>query len=80
MRIAFEILARGHMPAHNLQPAILVLTSALMVTAMPTMSHADLRVGFFEGAPKDRFRIENTSTCTIADSSITLDLSPLRQD
>lgn len=36
---------------------------------------ADLRVVFDEGAPKDAFRFENVSTCTVSDTSLELDLS-----
>jgi len=50
-------------------------TAALFVLVGATAAHADLRVNFYEGAPKDRFRIENASDCTLAASSITLDLS-----
>ncbi|MEM9344860.1 MAG: aggregation factor core [Pseudomonadota bacterium] len=49
--------------------------AALLITASATAAHADLRVNFYEGAPKDRFRIENASHCTLAAASITLDLS-----
>lgn len=37
-------------------------------------AQADLRVSFDEGAPKDQFRIENTSTCEIAETTIVIDL------
>lgn len=43
--------------------------------AVPTVAQADLQVQFIEGAPKDRFRIENASRCTLTGSSILLDLS-----
>ena len=36
---------------------------------------ADLQVRFIEGAPKDKFLIQNTGRCAIADSSVLLDLS-----
>lgn len=36
---------------------------------------ADLNVSFIEGAPKDRFRIENTSACALSGSTVRLDLS-----
>ena len=36
---------------------------------------ADLRVVFDEGAPKDRFTIENTGLCLLEDSRLTLDLA-----
>lgn len=51
--------------------AVTLFLSLLTATA----AQADLRVSFDEGAPKDRFRIENTGACMISQSSILLDLS-----
>ena len=53
------------------------LCAASLATSLiiATPAEADVRVSFDEGAPKDRFRIENTGTCTISRSSITVDLS-----
>jgi len=43
-----------------------------------TTAQADMRVTFDEGAPKDRFTIENTGVCAIEAAEILLDLSPSR--
>ena len=43
--------------------------------AFSTAAQADLRVNFYEGAPKDRIQIVNTGVCTISGSSVTIDLS-----
>lgn len=43
--------------------------------ALATTAYADLKVRFNEGAPKDRFTIQNTGTCAITASSIVIDLS-----
>jgi hypothetical protein len=42
---------------------------------MTSTAQADLNVKFVEGAPKDRFRIENTGTCDIQNASLSIDLS-----
>ncbi len=42
---------------------------------MASTAQADLNVKFVEGAPKDRFRIENTGTCDIQNASLSIDLS-----
>lgn len=56
-------------------PSAVGLIAALVVAALATPSAADLRVTFYEGAPKDRFRFENAGSCTLADAAIRLDLS-----
>lgn len=38
-------------------------------------AQADLRINFYEGAPKDRFQIINTGACAISESSVSIDLS-----
>ena len=48
------------------------LASSFMIASI---AKADLRVSFDEGAPKDRFRIENAGTCSVSESSIMADLS-----
>jgi hypothetical protein len=48
------------------------LISSVMIAST---AQSDLRVSFDEGAPKDRFRIENTSACAVTDTSINIDLS-----
>lgn len=54
-----------------LSPLLVIASLALATTAT-----ADVRVSFDEGAPKDRFRIENTGTCALNDAFIVIDLSP----
>lgn len=46
-------------------------TSALLLSCAPSL--ADLRVAFIEGAPKDRFVIENASDCVV-NGTVTIDL------
>ncbi|MEO1695473.1 MAG: aggregation factor core, partial [Pseudomonadota bacterium] len=53
--------------------AALVITLCALVAATP--ARADLEVRFDEGAPKDRFTVENTSGCAIGAAQITIDLS-----
>lgn len=62
------------MPLFTPRHARLALTAAL-TTIFATMGQADLRVTFDEGAPKDRFYVENASACAITGSSILIDLS-----
>ena len=52
----------------------LCLCSALM--ALASSAQAAIEVSFIEDAPKDRFVIINTSTCTLADLQIMIDLGP----
>lgn len=54
--------------------------SVALCTIVSALSHstpalADLRVVFDEGAPKDRFLIQNIGDCVLKDSRVTLDLS-----
>lgn len=56
-------------------PSPMTLTGALVLSLLPNVSHADLTVSFREGAPTDRFVIENDSACTIRAASILIDLS-----
>lgn len=54
-----------------------VLVTALL-TAMLVLvgaAHADILVRFDEGAPKDRFTVENVGNCLLADAVVTIDLS-----
>lgn len=48
------------------------LASGLLVTTLPAT--ADIAVRFVESAPKDRFVIENVSTCSQGALDITIDL------
>lgn len=51
-------------------------TAALFLgLTLPHIAAADLQVAFIEGAPKDRFRIENAGGCPISNGAITLDLA-----
>jgi len=59
-----------------------MMRAILKTGAMTTMlcligatAHADLRVAFDEGAPKDRFRVENIGACQLTGSAILFDLS-----
>lgn len=52
-----------------------LIAGGLALTLYSTSVHADLRVVFDEGAPKDRFRIENTGPCTFSAAELHLDLS-----
>lgn len=54
------------------------MASLVPFLMVATVAHADLRVGFDEGAPKDRFWIENTGACTVSGTSLLVDLSPSR--
>ncbi|SLN44940.1 hypothetical protein TRL7639_02414 [Falsiruegeria litorea R37] len=45
--------------------------SALCATA----AQADLNIRFIEGAPKDRFQINNTGSCDIKSATLSVDLS-----
>ncbi|MEM1004991.1 MAG: aggregation factor core [Pseudomonadota bacterium] len=51
--------------------AVTCVISAMTASA----AVADLHVTFVEGAPKDRFEIQNTGPCSIAGSTLLLDLS-----
>ncbi|MEM9851395.1 MAG: aggregation factor core [Pseudomonadota bacterium] len=44
--------------------------------AIAAPASADIRATFLEGAPKDRFTVENTSACAIRDVALTIDLRP----
>ncbi|MEM8731551.1 MAG: aggregation factor core [Pseudomonadota bacterium] len=57
----------------NITTRIALGLSAALLTA--SMAQATLRVVFDEGAPKDRFLIENRSDCTLRGSTVMLDLS-----
>lgn len=61
------------MRIQRLNLGILATSTTLMLAAAAA---ADIRVTFIEGAPKDRFKIENTSTCPVTDASILIDLAP----
>ncbi len=63
------------MRPHHLTRASLLAATAFAFAALPGLVHADLNVRFSEGAPKDRFTLENTSTCALEDTAIVLDLS-----
>lgn len=45
------------------------------VLVAPVAAHADLRVSFIEGAPKDRFVIVNDGDCALPAASVLVDLS-----
>lgn len=58
-----------------MSPRLLSALSIISVLLFASAAQADLRVSFEESAPKDRFRIENTGKCTLAGSSVLIDLS-----
>lgn len=51
------------------------LCAAILFVAAASGANAELRVNFYEGAPKDRFRIENAGNCALPAATVTLDLS-----
>ncbi|MEL6921087.1 MAG: aggregation factor core [Pseudomonadota bacterium] len=51
------------------------LFGAFIAAALSTAAHADIVVTFDEGAPKDRFTVENVGTCALTDAVVTIDLS-----
>lgn len=57
---------------HKLGPGAFSLASTLVFA---TAAQADLRIEFYEGAPKDGFKIENIGACSIVNSPIVIDLS-----
>lgn len=54
----------------NLTPLFAALTVLWSTGAL-----ADLNIRFIEGAPKDRFKIENAGACTLTNSIVRLDMS-----
>ena len=46
----------------------------LFISMLSATVYADIQVSFKDGAPKDKFVIENTSTCAVKDISMTIDL------
>lgn len=57
------------------QPSALSAMSVATLLVFATAAQADLRVNFYEGAPKDRIQILNTDACAISGSSVSIDLS-----
>jgi hypothetical protein len=50
-----------------------IIAALLALTA--SQAFADVKVTFREGAPKDRFTIENTGNCPLGPLTVTIDLS-----
>ncbi len=48
--------------------------ATLAAVTFSTMAHADISVTFIEGAPKDRFTIENAGGCVLDGATMTIDL------
>lgn len=46
-----------------------------LLACAPTAALADIVVNFDEGAPKDRFIIENTSACPLPETELVIDLA-----
>lgn len=57
-----------------MRPIALIAGTVLAADA----ARADLSVRFVEGAPKDRFIVENLGACPIGSASVTLDLTASR--
>lgn len=53
----------------------MIRTAAMIVVLSTVSAQADLRMHFNEGAPKDRFTLTNTGTCTFDALEVTLDLT-----
>lgn len=53
----------------------IITPTALSLLSLTAFSHADIRIQFDEGAPKDRFTISNLSGCDLASGTIMIDLS-----
>ena len=51
----------------------LILSTALL--SFGTASHADVKVTFNEGAPKDRFTFQNIGDCPLPAATVVLDLT-----
>ncbi|MEO0664212.1 MAG: hypothetical protein AAFY97_00590 [Pseudomonadota bacterium] len=54
----------------------LSLFAAVMVALLATPVSADITARFIEGAPKDRFVLENTGACAEGPLDVTIDLAP----
>lgn len=52
----------------------LAILSTVCLFMSPTNVFADIEVSFKDGAPKDRFVINNTSECSVQDIVLTIDL------
>lgn len=58
----------------RLSHAMIFGLSSVMV--LGGAAQANILVTFDEGAPKDRFTIENTGACAVSSGEILLDLAP----
>ncbi|MBO9453111.1 aggregation factor core [Tropicibacter sp. R16_0] len=61
------------MPKPHRKSLFLAASACLLLSA--TVAQAGLSIRFIEGAPKDRFQIENTGSCDITAATLRLDLS-----
>ncbi|MEL6299088.1 MAG: aggregation factor core [Pseudomonadota bacterium] len=62
--------------ATNISRTGLAATILALAIAIPAGAHAgELQVSFRESAPKDRFTIRNSGTCTVASGRISIDLA-----
>lgn len=59
----------------SVQRTTFLAMSVSAALAFATAAQADLKVNFYEGAPKDRIQIVNTGACAISASSVAIDLS-----
>jgi hypothetical protein len=53
-----------------------LIAAVVFATLFPVAGLADLQITFRDGAPKDTFRISNTSACATGPVSLTLDMTP----
>ena len=52
-----------------------LIAAAVFATLFPVASFADLQITFRDGAPKDTFRIANTSGCATGPVTLTIDMT-----
>ncbi|MDJ0685510.1 MAG: hypothetical protein QNJ84_12470 [Alphaproteobacteria bacterium] len=55
-----------------MRPLVSVLAAAFLLAAFP--AHAEIRVTFAEGAPKDRFTVTNAGACALGPAVVSIDL------
>jgi len=55
--------------------AVIAGLGLLLCAMMVSNAHADLKIRFIEGAPKDRFTITNSGGCDLGPSVVTIHLS-----
>lgn len=78
--ITFRKLSIQHTEEVTVTPFVfrIALLSVAAAVAVASAAFADLNVRFVEGAPKDRFLLENTGSCVLQSAFVTLDLGSSR--